>query len=79
MIETAYTAALQEAAERADKLSQFATYFGDPGLINEQVPRYRAVTAAQVSAFAREWLGDDNRASLLYVPREPVAARAEPE
>jgi zinc protease len=79
LIETAYTAALQEAADRADKLSQFATYFGDPGLINEQVPRYRAVTAAQVSAFAREWLGDDNRASLLYVPREPLAARAEPQ
>jgi predicted Zn-dependent peptidase len=79
LIETAYTAALQEAADRADKLSQFATYFGDPGLINEQVPRYRAVTAAQVSAFAREWLSDDNRASLLYVPREPVAARAERE
>ena len=28
----------------ADKLSQFATYFGDPGLINTQVDRYRAVT-----------------------------------
>ena len=71
LIETAYTAALQEAAERADKLSQFATYFGDPGLINAQVSRVQAITAAQVTAFAREWLGDDNRASLLYVPRDP--------
>ena len=79
MIETAYTAALQEAAERADKLSQFATYFGDPGLINKQVPRYRAVTAAQVSEFARAWLGEDNRSSLMYVPRETAGARAERE
>jgi zinc protease len=70
LIETSYTASLQEVAERADKLSQFATYFGDPGLINVQMERYRAVTAARVSAFAREWLGDDNRASLLYVPRD---------
>jgi len=70
LIETGYTAGLQEAAERADKLSQFATYFGEPGLINEQVPRYRAVTAAQVTAFAHEWFGEDNRASLVYVPRE---------
>jgi predicted Zn-dependent peptidase len=73
LIETGYTAALQEVAERADKLSQFATYFGDPGLINAQVPRYRAVTAAQVTAFAREWLGADNRASLVYVPRDASA------
>jgi predicted Zn-dependent peptidase len=72
LIETDYTSSLQSAAERADKLSQFATYFGDPALINHQVERYRAVTADQVSAFAREWLGQDNRASLLYVPRDPV-------
>ena len=45
LIETAYTAALQSAADRADKLSQFATYFGDPGLMNDQCQRYRAVTA----------------------------------
>jgi hypothetical protein len=38
-----------------------------------QVDRYRAVTAAQVTAFARERLGEDNRASLVYVPRERSA------
>jgi len=77
LIETGYTTALQEAADRADKLSQFATYFRDPGLINAQVPRYRAVTAAQVTAFAREWLGEDNRGTLLYVPRDPSSGADE--
>jgi zinc protease len=77
LIETGYAASLQEAAERADRLSQFATYFGDPGLINVQIDRYRAVTAAQVTAFAREWLAQDNRAALLYVPRDPAAATEE--
>jgi zinc protease len=72
LIETDFTASLQSASDRADKLSQFATYFGDPDLINRQVERYRAVTAAQVSGFAREWLGMDNRASLVYVPRGPA-------
>jgi hypothetical protein len=48
----------------------FATYFGDPNLLNEQVDRYRRVTASEVSAFAAQRLGRDNRASLLYVPRE---------
>jgi predicted Zn-dependent peptidase len=70
LIETDFTAALQAASDRADKLSQFATYFGDPGLLNVQLDKYRAVTADQVNAFAREWLGENNRASLLYVPRD---------
>jgi hypothetical protein len=65
----------------------FATYFGDPALVNEQVDRHRAVTAERVTRFVRARLGEDNRASLLYVPRaaglgtgdlglesEPVAA-----
>jgi zinc protease len=59
---------MQSAGERADKLSMYATYFGDPSLVNEQVERYRAVTPEQVAAFARDRLGEDNRASLLYVP-----------
>ncbi|MGH7718364.1 MAG: M16 family metallopeptidase [Gemmatimonadaceae bacterium] len=75
LIETSFVTAMQSAGERADKLSMFATYFGDPSLVNEQVARYHAVTAARVSAFARQRLGADARASLLYVPRE---AQAEP-
>jgi zinc protease len=70
LIQTDTVRSLQSAADRADRLSLFATYFGDPSLVNEQMDRYRAVTAGDVSAFAREYLGRDNRASLLYVPRE---------
>jgi zinc protease len=68
LVETAFVTSMQSAGERADKLSMFATYFGDPSLINEQVDRYRAVTAEQVTELARNQLGKDNRASLLYVP-----------
>ena len=69
LIQTDYVTAMQSASERADRLSMFATYFGEPGLINAQVDRYRAVTAKEVNAFIRERLGENNRASLLYVPR----------
>jgi predicted Zn-dependent peptidase len=75
LIETELVASLQSASERADKLSMFATYFGDPRLVNQQADRYRAVTVEQVNAFVRERLGRDNRASLLFVPR---AADVEP-
>lgn len=74
LIETDFVKAMQSAADRADKLSQFATYFGDPALVNVQADRYRAVTAESVNAFARESLGEDNRLSLIYVPRAGEAA-----
>ena len=77
LIETDFISSMQAAGDRADKLSLFATYFGDPRLLNEQVDRYRAVTAQQVNAFARGRLGRDNRASLLYLPREGDAENVE--
>ena len=72
LIETELIAALQSAGDRADRLSLFATYFKDPELVNAQSARYRAVTAERVNAFVRARLGPDNRASLVYVPREPA-------
>ncbi len=69
LIETDFVSSLQSASDRADTLSKFATYFGDAALVNEQPARYRAVTAAQVTAFAKEWCTDNNRATLLYVPK----------
>jgi predicted Zn-dependent peptidase len=79
LIQTDFVRAMQSAGDRADRMSQFATYFGDPSLVNAQPQRYRAVTAAEVNAFAHERLGEDNRASLLFVPREdePVAVGEE--
>ena len=52
--------------------------------MNDEVERYQAVTANDVSAFASERLGENNRASLLFVPREEpegelVAAGADAE
>ena len=74
LIETDYVSSLQTAGDRADTLSKFATLLGDPALVYEQLDRYRAVTAAEVTAFARRYLGEDNRASLVYVPRAAVEA-----
>jgi zinc protease len=74
LIETELVASLQSASDRADRLSMFATYFGDPTLVNQQADRYRAVTAERVNAFVREHLVPENRATLLYVPREDAAA-----
>ena len=74
LTETQLVVSMQSAGERADRLSLFATYFGDPSLANEQVERYRAVTRDRVNSFIATHLGEDNRASLLYVPRDPAGA-----
>ena len=74
LIQTELIVSLQSAGDRADKLSLFATYFGDPSLVNVQADRYRAVTVEQVNAFARSRLGVGNRAGLLYVPRDTAVA-----
>ena len=76
LIETGFVTSLQSAGERADKLSMFATIFGDASELNEQSARYRAVTAERVNELARERLGPDNRAALLYVPRDAAADAA---
>ena len=77
LIETDFVSSMQTAGERADKLSLFATYFGDPQLLNEQVDRYRAVSARDVNAFVQSRLGPDNRVSLLYVPQDGDAEAAD--
>jgi predicted Zn-dependent peptidase len=76
LIETDLVASLQSAGERADRLSMFATYFNQPQLINEQADRYRAVTAQRVNELVSERFGEDNRASLLYVPKEAVESES---
>ena len=75
LIETSFVTSLQSAAERADQLSRFATYFGDASIANEQVARYQATSAADVSALARERLGPNNRALLWFLPLEEHSDR----
>ena len=80
LIQTDFVAAMQSAGERADRLSLFATYFKNPELVNQQVQRYEAVTANDVHQFARQRLGEENRASLLFLPRQEAAdEEGEPE
>jgi zinc protease len=71
--ETDFVASMQSAGDRAEQLSRFATYHGEPRLLNDQLPRYRAVTVESVRTMAAERLGPDNRASLVYVPRDTNA------
>ena len=78
LVQTEFVAAMQSAGDRADRLSLFATYFKNPELVNEQVQQYESVTAADVNDFVRDRLGEDNRASLLFVPKQNGIEEAAP-
>jgi predicted Zn-dependent peptidase len=67
--ETEFVKAMQTAGDRADRLSQFATYFGDPHRANEELQKYESVHLRDISAFASSRLKEDNRATLLFLPR----------
>ena len=70
LITTELMKALESTAERADRISMFATYFGEPELVNEQAAKYSAVTGAAVNEFAGKYLDNANRFRLMYVPQE---------
>jgi predicted Zn-dependent peptidase len=57
----------------------YATLLDDPGMINHQLDRYLAVSAADIQAVAAEVLRPENRAVITYVPAADVAAGTEEE
>ena len=60
--------ALQQVAEKADRLSMYATLFDDPAMINTILPRYLSTTAEQIRDVAADVLREDNRVVLTYLP-----------
>src|SRR3954454_12380299 len=59
---------------RADMFSQFTTLFGDPGLVNEMLPRVLAVTADDVQRAAADVIRPDNRVVLVFEPEAAEVA-----
>lgn len=68
LTETGLLQEIQRVGARADLLSMFDQYFDDPDRLNTELERIRAVDREQVRAYARDYLGPDNRAILTYVP-----------
>ena len=69
MIETRHLTDLQRVDERADAFSMMATLFDDPGRVNTELDRYRAVTTADIREFAAMFLVPENRSIMTYVKK----------
>jgi predicted Zn-dependent peptidase len=76
LIESDELGALGRVEERADRLSMYATLFDRPGLINEMLPRYLAVTTEQIRDAASSVFRQDNRVVLTFLPDQPPADSA---
>jgi predicted Zn-dependent peptidase len=76
LIEASELGALGRVEEVADRLSMYAALFDRPETINEQLPRYLAVTAGDIRSVARDVFRPDNRVILTYVPRQAEEAAA---
>jgi predicted Zn-dependent peptidase len=68
--ENEFVVALESCEGRADALSKFASYFGEPRLALQYVERLRSVTSEQVTAFVRQYVRSEEQVSLLYIPRD---------
>jgi predicted Zn-dependent peptidase len=66
--------ALQGTSEKADRLSMYATLFGDPAMINDILPRYLSTTAEEIQAVCADVFRADNRVVLTYLPAGGEAA-----
>jgi zinc protease len=60
---------LQRVDERADALSMYETMFRDPGRVNTELNRIRAVTVDEVRTFAEQYMRPEHSARLIYVPK----------
>lgn len=53
----------------AENLANYHVYFGDTDLINTELERYLAVTREGIKRVANEYLGEDERVVLYYLPK----------
>lgn len=74
-IATDFLSALQKLDNRADMISQFATYFDDPERINREVDRYLELVPEDLRKVAAEFAREERQVVLHVVPRGPEENR----
>lgn len=70
-IETAYVGRSSTQLGIAESLADYEVYFGNAGLVNTELERFKKVTPEEVMDAAKKYLNNDNRIVLYYLP-EPA-------
>lgn len=69
MAETSFVTSNARMSTIADNLAEYHIFHGDADLINTVIERYMSVTGDDILRVAKEYLRDDNRVVLYYLPK----------
>lgn len=72
--ETAFYQSLQTISLRADRLSHYALFYDDPGLIHGILDRYRRCSADDIRSAAELYLARERRVVLHFIPQQADGA-----
>ncbi|NVK04253.1 MAG: insulinase family protein [Flavobacteriia bacterium] len=67
-IESTFIQSNSSMAGIAESLANYHVYYGDANLVNTEIERYRNLTREDIQRVAREYLTEDNRVVLHYLP-----------
>lgn len=67
--EASFLARIEEVDAKANLLNNYYQLTGDPDFFNEDLSRYKALDASDITAAAQSYLGDDKRLLLSIVPK----------
>jgi zinc protease len=68
-VENDFVSANGKVAGIAESLANYEMYYGDAGLINTELERYRKVTRADIMAVANKYFNKNNRVVLYWLPK----------
>jgi len=68
--ETSYTFRLQSIINKADLLAHYKTFHGNAGLVNSIIQRFLNISLDDIHNNANEFLRDENRVILNYLPKK---------
>lgn len=67
-IESSFIQSNSSMSGIAESLANYHVYYGDANLVNTEIERYRNLTREDIQRVAREYLTEDNRVVLHYLP-----------
>jgi zinc protease len=68
-VENDFVSANNKVAGIAESLANYEMYYGDAGLINTELERYRKVTREDIMAVAKKYFQKSNRVVLYWLPK----------
>lgn len=67
---SSYVESLQTLEQRADQISQFATFFDRPNALREEIDAYRRVGVEDLARVAERWLRPEDAVILRVLPED---------